>query len=190
MKTQHLILVGLLVLAGCNPFTERQDKVKTSVRAAEKKAAQIQRNYKSEIRKIAPYEVYSYKQQPEDPFRFREFLIKKEAELEIEKNKDKDSKPVVVCEPPKCFPPVPHPKQLLENYQWDDLTFVGTIGKDNSVALIKTPDLGVIKVGVGDYFSDQNGVILEIRETVLIVQVKLFRNGVWIDKKRKKSINR
>ncbi len=179
MKEKKLLLLCSLLLAGCSldPFNYKQDQVRESARKAEQESRKVHDGYHSEKREIAPYVVYRYNKMLDDPFRVRDFLIKKEEEIATT-TKDVDRR----CEPPKCIPPTPHPLQLLEHHPIGSYRFVGTLG--SNVGLIKTPDIGVIEVRVGDYIGQDNGIVLDIRETVVIVQEKVLRNGIWLDRKK------
>lgn len=76
-----------------------------------------------------------------------------------------------------------HPKELLENYNLSDLSFVGTLNKDGKVGLVKTPDYGVVQVQVGDYMGKNNGRVLAIKESAIVLHEKIHKSGLWEDKK-------
>lgn len=170
-----LPLLCLLILGGCSPFGGREDAAREAMRQAENKAKQIDRAYKMEIREIKPYEVYSYQSELDDPFRVREFLAE-----EVE---DELPKIVERCQPPQCVPPEPHAPQLLESYGLNSLQFVGTFEGQAGVGLIRTPDIGVVPVKVGDYMGRNNGKILTIKSNAVILQEKIRQNGLWENKK-------
>lgn len=179
MKTYYWLPV-LLLLSACNPFEVRQAEARKAMADAEAKAQQINRKYEPDIRQIKPYEVYSYQSVLTDPFRVRQFIVQEEETTMVPIT---PKVPVVRCTPPSCVPPKPHLKSLLENYGLDALRFVGTLGTDSGVALVRTPDFGVVSVKVGDYMGRNNGLVLEIKESAIILQEKLQKNGLWEDKK-------
>lgn len=179
MKPYYLLPVLLLTVA-CNPFDARQEATRQAMSDAKEKAARINQEYAPKIREIKPYQVYRYQIDLSDPFREREFIAQ-EKDDDIVPNIKKGVEPR--CVPPACVPPKLHPKSLLENYGLDTLSFVGTLGANSGVALVKTPDFGVVPVRVGEYMGRNNGIILEIKENAIILQEKLEKNGLWEDKK-------
>lgn len=179
IQKNTILLVVLCINTACNPLGERQAATQQAIAVADMKARKINKKYEPDIREIKPYKVYSYQSDLKDPFQLRQFVIKETDVSEI------DFTPVAQprCIPPICVPPKPHARQFLENYGIENLSFVGTLGFGSGVALIKTPDLGVVSAKVGDYMGENNGVILEIRENAVILQEKLPRNGLWENKK-------
>lgn len=180
MKKHILLLPSLLLVVACNPFEERQAKTRQAISNADIKARQVNKRYEPKIREIKPYQVYSYQAVVSDPFRVRDFIVQEETTAETDVVA---AAPEIRCVPPECVPPTPHPKSLLENYGLDALGFVGTLGAGSGTALIKTPDFGIVPAQVGDYMGRNNGVILEIRDSAIILQEKLRKNGLWENKK-------
>lgn len=178
-KNAVLLAVLCISSTACDPFGERQAVTQQAIAAADMKARKINKKYEPDIREIKPYKVYSYQSDLKDPFQPRQFIIKETDVSETEFTPVAQPR----CIPPTCVPPKPHARQFLENYGIEALDFVGTLGLGSGVALIKTPDLGVVSAKVGDYMGENNGIILEIRENVVIVQEKLPRNGLWENKK-------
>lgn len=176
MKT-YCLLPMFCFIAACNPFEERQEAAKKAVAKADAMSRQINKKYEPKIREIKPYLVYSYQTELTDPFRVRDFIAQEEEPETIAIT------PGVRCEPPSCVPPKPHIKSLLENYGLDSLSFVGTLGAGSGTALVQTPDFGIVSAQVGDYMGRNNGIILEIRESAIILQEKLQKNGLWENKK-------
>lgn len=188
MKKQYLVLaISSVLLSGCelNPFGARLNQAKEVVKQADEAAQRKAASYKPQKREIKPYKGYRYQAELSDPFQVREFVESEPTEV-TEVTPEKTEK----CEPPKCVPPEPHPKSLLENYSLASLEFVGTLGSSADVALIKTPDYGVLKVRVGEYLGNQNGKVLAIKESAIVIQEKVFKAGTWEDKKTVLTIKR
>lgn len=178
MKKVHFILLFLIVsVSGCNPFGAKQASTQAFIEQADQSGRQMNQRYKAQLRQIKPYAVYRYQEELSDPFRAREFAVQK---------KQKSVVTAVVpqqCIPPDCMPPEPHPPSLLENYGLDTLEFVGTLSSDKSIGLIKTPDFGVLKIKVGEYMGKNNGKVIAINTSSIVLQEKLLRNGLWKNKK-------
>ncbi len=177
MKKYCLMIFVALSLAGCDMLSSRQNLVKDNVAQADQLAKKKLAEYKAEIRPVKDYKPYHYVSEIEDPFRIRGFFLTDE----VEEVKVVESVPV--CEPPSCVPPETHTKTFLENYSLDDLAFVGTLNRDGNIGLIKTPDFGVFSVKEGDYIGRKNGKVLAIKETAIVLQEKVYKGGLWEDKK-------
>ncbi len=186
MKNYWLIMIVVLSLAGCDLLGTRQDLVRQNVLEADKLAQKKLAEYKAEIRPVREYKPYHYENKIEDPFRIRGFLLTEE----VEEVNVSESASAPVCEPPSCVPPEMHTKTFLENYSLDDLAFVGTLNRDGNIGLIKTPDLGVFSVKTGDYIGRKNGKVLVIKETAIVLQEKIYKGGLWEDKKTVLMINK
>lgn len=170
----------LLFLLGCDPFESRLAQTEQHIANVDAKAKTITRRYEPNIREIRPYQTYHYQSELTDPFRTRAFLRREEEkkQLVIEKAQKKR------CLPPQCVPPEPHTKQLLEGYSLGALKFVGTLNENNVlVALVQTPDYGVVTAKIGDYMGPKNGKIQMIKESAIILQEKIEQNGLWKNKK-------
>lgn len=180
VKKAFLSMICLVLLGGCYPFSAREDAAREAMKEAEDKARRKNRAYKMEIRQVKPYQVYSYQSELKDPFRMREFLLQKGiVESDLPKPKLQENR----CIPPSCVPPAPHPKQLLENYGLKSLAFVGTFDGKDEVGLIKTPDVGIVLVKVGDYMGLNYGKVLAVKSNAIILQEKINQNGLWKNKK-------
>lgn len=106
-----------------------------------------------------------------DPFRRRDF-----AQPLVAVARPDEEKP---CLPAACQPPTTHEKQVLENYDLSALKFVGTLMGRAQVALIKTPDSGVVSVGVGDYLGRDAGRVQTITPTRITLDESVYKNGGW-----------
>ncbi len=184
MKNYYLMLI-MLSLTGCDLLSERLDLSKNNVAEADRQARLKVAKYKVEVREVKEYKPYHYKSKIEDPFRVREFLIVEDVQYPTVS--EKSTTPL--CVPPTCSPPRTHDKQFLENYSLDDLVFVGTLKRSRMIALIKTPDQGIVRAQVGQYMGRKNGKILAIRETAIVLQEKVYKAGLWEDKKTILMIN-
>lgn len=190
MKINITFLTVGLLLVGCNPFESQQDAISEFIQDVDNKAKVIasQKEKEIKLREIKPYVNYTYQSELSDPFRVRDFIIEDE-----ESGRDN----VVVerenpqrCLPPECRPPVPHPKSILEEFSLDALQFVGALQGAEKMALISTPTYGVVKAKVGDYLGLDNGRIIEIKDSLIIIQEKIRKNGLWKDKKAVLQIRR
>ncbi len=184
MKNYYLMLI-MLSLTGCDLFSARLDLAKSNVIDADNLAQLKMATYKVEVRPLKPYQPYYYKHKIEDPFRVRSFLVTDE----VAESTTFEERNAPICKPPTCIPPKTHAKQFLENYSLDELVFVGTLNRSENIALIKTPDLGIVKVKRGSYIGRKNGKILAIKETAIILQEKVYKAGIWEDKKTVLMIN-
>lgn len=174
------ILVVFLEL-GCNPFEQEQRAAQAFIEQTdalsnknmEKNARQL------ELREIKPYDNYVYRYPLSDPFRVRGFV----SEVVIEEPVNSEQDTPQACTPPACRPPVDRPRSMLENYSLESLTFVGVLQNNpRTVALIEVPNYGVVNVRIGDYLGRNNGKIVNIRRDTIILQEKVWKNGLWENK--------
>lgn len=177
IKIHSILLLSTTLLFACNPFSVKYTETQAFIDKAVNTSRKVSQGYKAEIRKITPYKVYRYQKKLSDPFRARDFAIQKTA----------DAEPAIAvpqeCKPPSCVPPKPHPRQLLENYNLAALKFVGTLMNNRHVGLIKTPDYGVVEVKVGEYIGKNNGKVIAVNPSSIILQEKILKNGLWKNKK-------
>lgn len=189
MRVISVSLVGILFILGCNPFENQQNKVSDFMHAADIKAREFasQKGEGTQLRSIQPYTNYTYKDELSDPFKVREFIVEDKDEREeivVERENQQ------ACLPPDCYPPAPHPKSILEEFTLESLNYVGLFSSDAKVALIQTPTYGVVKVRIGDYLGKDNGRIIEIKDSLIIIQEKIRKAGLWKDKKTIMKIRR
>lgn len=190
MKRKITFLMMGTLLVGCNPFESQQDAIGEFIQGVDDKARQLATQKEKDIvlREIKPYTNYTYQSELADPFRVRDFIIDED---------ETNSEDIVVerenpqrCLPPECRPPAPHPKSILEEFTLESLNYVGTFENNGKVALIGTPTYGVVNAKIGDYLGLDNGRIIEIKESALIIQEKIRKNGLWKDKKSVLRIRR
>lgn len=171
----------LLLLSGCIPISGAQGDAEQFVRQEQQKAETKAKGKIPNIRKMAPYEDYVFKIDLSDPFALKNFVEEMPA----------GGEPPVACEAGDCgVPPVAHTKGLLENYDINALRFVGVLKNDNAVALIETPDLGVLEAKAGDYIGRDNGRIIKIEEGSMVIQEKKKQGTQWRDQKKILVINK
>lgn len=114
-----------------------------------------------------PYIPYVYEAQTANPFLLKAFVVDATTDPE-EQNEE--------CADDNCGDgaPVPHVPYFLEGYPLDELTFVGTVlGKNNRrIALIQTPDSGVVNAMQGEYMGKDNGLIVSIKTDHIVIREK------------------
>lgn len=120
------------------------------------------------IRELEPYVPYIYEAQAENnPFALKAFVV--DATVEPKKE-DED------CANDDCGdgPPIPHVPYFLEGYPLEELSFVGTVlGKNNRrIALIQTPDSGIVNTMQGEYIGKNNGLVMSIKADHIVVREK------------------
>lgn len=190
MKNKITFLTMGLLLAGCNPFENQQDEIEQFIRDVDVKAKKIasQKEKDIKLREIKPYVNYTYQGELSDPFQVREFIVDEDDVLREDVVVERENPQR--CLPPECRPPQPHPKSILEEFTLESLQYVGALKSDNTVALIATPTYGVIHARAGDYLGMDNGRIVEIKDSLIIIQEKIRKNGLWKDKKSVLKIRR
>lgn len=177
----QLFLIATLMV-GCNPFAARQEKTQQQLKKADAASYKINQDYKAEIRDIKPYQVYRYQSKLTDPFRAKAFIVADSVPKPITETQIIIDEPSQ-CLPPECIPPEQHTATFLENYSLNALSLVGTLGNNHEVALIKTPDYGVVQVKTGEYMGKNYGKVIAINRSAIILQEKFFKNGLWENKK-------
>ncbi|PIE46262.1 MAG: hypothetical protein CSA44_00500 [Gammaproteobacteria bacterium] len=176
-------LALLLPLFGCDPFDSQQDRVAAFIDDAQQKemidSRQTAQSQTAQLRNIKPYKPYRYKTQLRDPFQDR-LSIDNTA---VSQQNNIEQTQTTVCLPPQCVAPEAHAKSLLEEYDLARLVFVGTMSGSRKIALIRTPDHGTVQVKIGDYMGKDNGRVVDIQDYSLVLQEKIYHNGLWQNKK-------
>lgn len=142
--TRWIILLAVLVLAGCGPeeFDDLQDFVKNS--------GKDMRGKIEPPPEIKPYEPFTYDNSAglPDPFKPRSEVAPKDRKG------------------PGGVAPPPHVKQELENFPLESLKMVGYVYIHNTAnAVILAPEGKVHHVQVGNYIGMNFGQITAITET-------------------------
>lgn len=78
-------------------------------------------------------------------------------------------------------------KEVLEAFNIDQLTMVGTLQNENSTlwALIKDSDKGVYKVGEGNYLGRNHGKVTKVYlDKIDVVEVVPDGRGGWLERPR------
>lgn len=173
-----LTIFMVFTLFGCLPTEE--SRVKREVSAEENRKIKPREIRSDLLLEPKPYTPYKIEGEIDDPFAIRNFVINTTEDENVEDD----------CVDDECKvegePPIPHDKQILENYDVDSLALVGTLMKKDglSTALIKTPDLGVIPAIVGNYLGKDNGLIISITNNRIEVREKVREGNIWRDKRR------
>lgn len=130
------------------------------------------------LREMKPYIPYVYEAQTENPFLLKAFV----ADATVEPEAQSDD-----CQDDNCGDgaPIPHVPYFLEGYPLEELTFVGTmLGKNNRrIALIQTPDSGVVNAMQGEYLGKNNGLIVSIKTDHIVILEKQKVPRGWQNRK-------
>ncbi|MBV7434658.1 pilus assembly protein PilP [Cardiobacteriaceae bacterium TAE3-ERU3] len=128
-----------------------------------------------ESKELSEYKPYHFVSDDSDPFSVKAFV---EEVGRIQSAENSDS-----CEGDECGdgPPAPHAPFFLENYSLDQLAMTGTLSSPTKgkIALIMTPDSGIVNAAVGEYIGRQNGLIIAINREVMIIQEKYRTAQGW-----------
>lgn len=158
-----------------NDEVENANAYMAQIKARAKPSAKIGA---AQVKKLSVYTPYVPPEGITDPFIIKNFVSLVGATIPT-KNAEE------YCKVNNCGdgPPTPHIPYFLERYQLDQLTMVGTLSdkKSGREALIKTPDSGVVHARVGEYIGMQNGLILKITPSEMIIREKLRSADGWKD---------
>ncbi|MDO5090362.1 MAG: pilus assembly protein PilP [Cardiobacteriaceae bacterium] len=114
------------------------------------------------------YVPYVYEAQKENPFALKSFVSDATVAPETDGADE--------CNNDDCGDgaPIPHVPYFLEGYPLEELTFVGTVlGKNNRrIALIQTPDAGVVNAMQGEYMGKNNGLVVSIKTDHIVIREK------------------
>lgn len=83
----------------------------------------------------------------------------------------------------KLTPDASRKKEPLENFPLDTLKMVGTLEREHTWALIRTPEGSIFRVREGNYMGQNNGKIIALDQSKVIVQ-ELIKNGMgeWVER--------
>lgn len=139
-----------------------------------------------ESNELPEYVPYHFSENETDPFAVKDF-VKEVGQGQLDADSD-------ACESGECGdgPPAAHAPFFLENYSLDQLTMTGTISSANKgkIALIMTPDSGIVYASVGEYIGRQNGLIKAINREVIIIQEKYKTAQGWENRNTSLSLIR
>ncbi|MDT8371596.1 MAG: pilus assembly protein PilP [Gammaproteobacteria bacterium] len=80
-------------------------------------------------------------------------------------------------------------KEALESYPLAELEFVGTIGRDTLWALVRASDGVIHRVQAGNYMGQNDGQILSVSETELILkEIVSDGRGAYIERESSLSV--
>lgn len=155
-----LFLAGFL---GANPEAEVAQFI-SQTKSQAKPSAELTME---PLRELKPYVPYVYEAQSENPFLLKSFV----ADATVD-----DVTQAEDCQDDNCGDgaPIPHVPYFLEGYPLEELSFVGTVLSKNNrrVALIKTPDAGVVNAMQGEYVGKNNGLIVSIKPDHIVIREK------------------
>lgn len=177
----NIVGLGLITfsLSGCLPFFGAQDDAKAFVKQKQDEAARKEKGTIPNIREMKKYEDYTYKITLVDPFTLKDFVEERQGDEGL----------ATVCT--DCdSPPKDHIAGILESYEISALRFVGVLKNNNAVALIQTPDLGVLEARLGDFIGKDYGKIITIDESSMVIQEKKKQGTQWRDQKKILVINK
>lgn len=81
-------------------------------------------------------------------------------------------------------PDMNRPKELLENYSLENLTFVGTIGTANNLSGLIEVDGHIYTVRLGNYLGQNYGRISKITpDEIEVTEVVEDADGTWVNRK-------
>lgn len=158
-----------------NPVDEIQQFV-SEVKASTPKSPALSGMEPVEIK---PYEPYHFTANGNNPFVVKGFVEQSGMDM-IATDED-------LCATSDCGdgPPTPHAPYFLENYNLDQLSMIGTMNYKGRgrIALIQTPNAGVVRAAQGEYIGRNNGLILSINGNRLVVVEKYRSPKGWQDRK-------
>ncbi len=83
----------------------------------------------------------------------------------------------------KLTPDASRKKEPLEDFPLDTLQMVGTLEREHTWALIRTPEGSIFRVKEGNYLGQNNGKIIALDQSKVVVQ-ELIKNGMgeWVER--------
>jgi type IV pilus assembly protein PilP len=167
---QWIIVLAAVCLYGCSPKPDLRDLRNFTTDAFRDRKPEIE-----PLPKIEPYESFIYSSEtltnPFSPDNLRE------------------KKPIVKEDENTVFQPERR-REVLEQFPLDAILMRGTLFQDNRAwALVGSPDGGTHRVTVGNHMGRQNGKIIEITETdILLREVIKGPSGNWQERKATLSL--
>lgn len=176
-RSPLLIMYGFCLATGFTELFfkddvyEQSQDVLSQIKQTSKPSAEVTG---FESKELSEYRPLHLKNTDNDPFAVKAFV----EEIGLAQSADTDP-----CEDNECGdgPPAPHTPFFLENYSLDQLAMAGTLSSPNrgKIALIMTPDAGIVNAAVGEYIGRQNGLIIAISREVMTIQEKYRTAQGW-----------
>lgn len=169
LSLARVATIGVLIaLAGCSRENQDLDAFITKVRSQDPGPIEP-------IPEMKPFESYQYPEDAElrDPFQPLAFGTRSASAPQSEASADSGPKP----DPTR-------PREALEEYPLDSLSYVGTLGQDQSSwALIRDPDGTIHRVTTGNYLGQNHGEIVAITPTEIRLRELVQKpNGGWLER--------
>ncbi|ABQ13908.1 pilus assembly protein PilP [Dichelobacter nodosus] len=194
MKTKYELIAVIccyvsLVGFGEILLAERPDRaVEASINRIQSNAQPSKNLDLGSLPNIEKYNPYVYSSPSDkDPFILKAFVSRMQTEEEMQEQPISE-----ICDNRSCDgdPPAPHEPYFLENYELSQLAMVGfVINRKNcqsshedsceKIALISTPDAGIIEARKGEYMGRDNGLIMEIHKDHMTIKEAKKVPGGW-----------
>lgn len=163
--------IDLSSLSKGNPESEVREEI-DRIKHKSKPSSNLQQQ---EVRQLTPYKPYKLKSSAEDnPFALGSFVTDASINLEDVEH---------TCEGDECGdgPPQAHTAYFLENYDIEQLVFVGTVldKTGEQIILIKTPDVGIVSTRVGEYLGKNHGEIIQVKGDGFVYREKYREARSW-----------
>ncbi len=183
-----ILLFCVITLVACNPVTEEQDYVETFILSKTDNNVEpllTDKPKQSQLNIQLQQQTYHVKNGIKNPFKVIQFFP-------VEKNSVPIKQPAK--KPPcryqmDCPAPNKSSKHLLTNYHLNTLRFVGTIGNQSFIALIKTPEGNIVQARVGDMLGQNDGTITNINESAITLHELFYQSDTWDTKETVLSLN-
>ncbi len=184
-------------LLACKPFEQEQEKMRVFIQEKPRLAvkpeeqaqqlSRVNREQQNSWKKVSEASVSSELQdRRKDPFKTIDFFVSKDTELFVEQIPE--NRP---CRPQTgCRSKASEAKTALRAYPLERLEFTGTIGFEKTFfALVRTPGNRVIQAYIGDAVGQNDGTIIRISETEVVVREPFYHSGKWATKEIMRLIN-
>jgi len=166
------MIATILLFSGCSS----NDMTDLTTFVAETKAKYVGQVEALPI--ITPYETHRYQVTNfRDPFKSSISLVKS---ISTKKRRSNGVKPSNVRN-----------KEELEKYPLDSLVMVGIINNNGqNWAIVRTPDSNIFRVRRGNYIGENNGKILKISESrILLKEIVADGLGGWAERKNSVTLS-
>ncbi len=183
-----ILLFFVTTLVACNPITEEQDHVKNFILSKTDNNAEpllTDKPKQSQLNAQLQRQTHHVNSGIINPFKVIQFFP-------VEKSSAPIKQP---AKRPPCRYQMDCPavnkssKHLLTNYHLNTLRFVGTIGNQSFIALIKTPEGNIVQARVGDMLGQNDGTIININESAITLRELFYQYDTWDTKETVLSLN-